>query len=230
MSYIKCEKLILGYDGVPVTGEISFEVNKGDYLCIVGENGAGKSTFVKTLLGLVKPLAGRVLLEDGLKQGELGYLPQQNSAQRDFPATVSEIVLSGTLNSLGHRPFYGTEQKKLAEDSMERLGILELKNESFRRLSGGQQQRVLLARALCTTEKLLLLDEPVAGLDPKVTAEFYELIKELHKSGVTVIMVTHDLAAAAEYSNHILHLGRDRVFFGSTEEYAHSKEAAAFDD
>lgn len=229
MAYIKCENLTLGYDGVSVTENISFEVVKGDYLCIVGENGVGKSTLVKTLLGLIKPLSGTVSMGDGLKQGELGYLPQQNSMQRDFPATVSEIVLSGTLNTLGRKPFYGKEQRELAEKSMEKLGLSQHKNKSFRRLSGGQQQRVLLARALCAAEQLILLDEPVAGLDPKVTGEFYELIKELNKGGVTIIMVTHDLAAAVKYAKHILHLGRDEMFFGTTEEYKSSNTAMAFE-
>lgn len=229
MAFIKCEHLTLGYDGVSVTENISFEVGKGDYLCIVGENGAGKSTLVKTLLGLIKPLSGTVSMGDGLKQGELGYLPQQNSMQRDFPATVFEIVLSGTLNTLGRKPFYGKEQKELAEQNMEKLGISQYKNKSFRKLSGGQQQRVLLARAMCAAGQLILLDEPVAGLDPKVTGEFYELIKELNGSGVTIIMVTHDIAAAVKYAKHILHLGRDEMFFGTTEEYKSSNTTMAFE-
>lgn len=228
MSYIKCEDLTLGYDGVPVTEHISFEVNKGDYLCIVGENGVGKSTLVKTLLGLIKPLSGTLSAGDDLKAGEIGYLPQQNSMQKDFPATINEIVLSGTLSMTGFKPFYTKEQKQLADESMKKLGIYGMKNKSFRRLSGGQQQRVLLARALCATGKLILLDEPVAGLDPKVTKELYELIKELNKDGVSIIMVTHDIKAATKYASHILHLGREEMFYGTAEEYRNSKASTAF--
>ena len=227
MSYITCEKLSLGYDGIPVTENVSFKVEEGDYLCIVGENGVGKSTLVKTLLGLIKPLSGN-LSTNGLTAGEIGYLPQQNTIQKDFPATVNEIVLSGTLRKGKNSPFYTKEQKALCEESMEKLGITNLKNKSFRRLSGGQQQRVLLARALCATEKLVLLDEPVAGLDPKVTGEFYELIKELNKSGISIIMVTHDIKAAVKYAKHILHLGREEMFYGTVEEYNSSKESRLF--
>lgn len=219
MAYIKCENLTLGYDGVPVTEPVSFEVNKGDYLCIIGENGAGKSTLVKTLLNLIKPLSGTITMGDGLKQEEIGYLPQQNSMQKDFPAAVAEIVLSGTLNTAKFRPFYGKAQKQLADDCMKKLGVYQYKNKSFRRLSGGQQQRVLLARALCAADKLILLDEPVAGLDPKVTGELYDMIQELNKNGITIIMVTHDMTAAEEYADHILHLGRNGMFFGTAEEY-----------
>lgn len=227
MAYITCEKLSLGYDGIPVTENVSFWVEEGDYLCIVGENGVGKSTLVKTLLGLIKPLSGSIST-NGLAAGEIGYLPQQNTSQKDFPATVSEIVLSGTLGKGGKSPFYTKEQKALCEESMAKLGISDLKNKSFRRLSGGQQQRVLLARALCATEKLVLLDEPVAGLDPKVTGEFYELIKELNKSGISIIMVTHDIKAAVKYAKHVLHLGREEMFYGTVEEYNSSKEARLF--
>lgn len=226
MAYIKCENLTLGYDGVPVTEAVSFEVGKGDYLCIIGENGAGKSTLVKTLLNLIKPLSGSIRMGDGLKQEEIGYLPQQNSMQKDFPAAVAEIVLSGTLNTVGFRPFYGKAQKALADDCMKKLGVYQYKNKSFRRLSGGQQQRVLLARALCAADKLILMDEPVAGLDPKVTVEFYDMIQELNQNGITIIMVTHDIAAAEEYASHILHLGREELFFGTIEEYRNRKQAA----
>lgn len=228
MAYIKCEDLALGYDGIPVTEHVSFCVEKGDYLCILGENGAGKSTLVKTLLGLVKPLSGNIVMGDGLSQGEIGYLPQQNNMQKDFPATVEEIVLSGTLNSVGLRPFYGKEQKELARESMERLGVDHLRKKSFRCLSGGQQQRVLLARALCLAGKLILLDEPVAGLDPKVTNELYELIKELNGSGISIIMVTHDIKVAGKYASHVLHMGREDMFFGTVEEYNTSKASEIF--
>lgn len=223
MSYITCDNLTLGYDGKAVVSNLSFKVDKGDYLCIIGENGAGKSTLVKTILSLIKPMEGTIEYSDNLKQFEVGYLPQQTVVQKDFPASVWEIVLSGTLPLCGKRPFYTKAEKNIAKENMKKLSIWELKDESYRNLSGGQQQRVLLARALCATSKIILLDEPVTGLDPKVTAEFYELIKEINKEGVTVIMVSHDLHAALSYASHILHVGREESFMGTKDEYLESK-------
>lgn len=219
MALIKTEDLTLSYENVTVIKNMSFEVNSGDYLCIVGENGSGKSTLVKSLLSLKKPVGGSITFGDGLLRKEIGYLPQQTSAQRDFPANVGEVVISGCLNARGIRPFYSARERRLAAENMERLGISEFKNRSYRELSGGQQQRVLLARALCATHKLLLLDEPVTGLDPMVTAELYELISDINKSGVTVIMVTHDMAAALRYASHILCLRSEGWFFGTLDEF-----------
>jgi zinc transport system ATP-binding protein len=228
MAQIKCENASLAYDGMKIVSDLNFEVNKGDYLCIVGENGSGKSTLVKTLLGLKTPNDGEIKFGDGLTQDEIGYLPQQTSAQKDFPASVFEVVISGCLNKLGKKPFFGKNEKAVAEKNIERLGITELKKRCYRELSGGQQQRVLLARALCATEKLLLLDEPTAGLDPKVTMDFYALISELNKSGITIIMVSHDINAAVEYSSHILHMSHKPLFFGTTEDYVKSPIGKAF--
>ncbi len=224
MALIKTEKLTLSYENMTVIENLNFEVKSGDYLCIVGENGSGKSTLVKALLGLKKPVGGSIEFGDGLIQKEIGYLPQQTSAQRDFPASVSEVVISGCLNSRGIRPFYSVKERKTAAENIERLGLTELKNRSYRELSGGQQQRVLLARALCATKKLLLLDEPVTGLDPMVTAEMYGLIEKINKSGVTVIMVTHDMASALRYASHILCLteNKDDGFFGTAAEFLES--------
>lgn len=221
MALIKTENLTLSYENMTVIKELSFEVNVGDYLCIVGENGSGKSTLIKALLSLKKPESGIISLGDGLKQREIGYLPQQTGAQRDFPASVGEVVISGCLNSRGIKPFYSRREKEMASENMERLGITELKKRSYRELSGGQQQRVLLARALCATSKLLLLDEPVSGLDPMVTAELYSLIDGINKSGVTIIMVTHDISAI-RYASHILCLKSDDWFFGTTDEFIQS--------
>ena len=228
MAQIKCNNVSLAYDGSIIVSDLNFEVNKGDYLCIVGENGSGKSTLVKTLLGLKSPNGGSVIFDDGLTQDEIGYLPQQTSAQKDFPASVSEVVVSGCLNKLGRKPFFGKNEKALAEKNIERLGITNLKKRCYRELSGGQQQRVLLARALCATEKILLLDEPTAGLDPKVTMDFYALISELNKSGITIIMVSHDINAAVEYSSHILHMSHKPLFFGTTQDYVKSPIGKAF--
>ena len=192
MSFITVKNLEVGYEKKTITEPINFKVDRQDYLCIVGENGAGKSTLMKTLLGLIKPVGGEIIFGDGLKANEIGYLPQQTVVQRDFPASVREIVLSGCQARAGFRPFYNKEEKKLAEENMERMGITGLADSCYRELSGGQQQRVLLARALCATRKVLLLDEPVSGLDPKVTADMYGLIDGLNRDGITIIMISHD--------------------------------------
>lgn len=218
MPQIVCEKLSLGYEGETIVENLSFSIDAGMYLCIVGENGAGKSTLMKAILGLRQPLSGRVLLGDGLEKKDIGYLSQQTDVQKDFPASVREIVLSGFQGRMGFRPFYKQEEKARAARNMERMGVSGFADRCYRELSGGQQQRVLLARALCAAEKLLLLDEPVSGLDPVVTADMYRIIGELHRSGVTIVMITHDVTEALPCATHILHLGR-RVFFGTRDEY-----------
>ena len=228
MAILTCWDLSLGYDGRVIARGINFKIESGDYLCVVGENGSGKSTLMKTILGLLPPIGGEILTGDGLKRTEIGYLPQQTEVQKDFPASVWEIVLSGCGNRMGARPFYNKEDKERARRNVERMRISHLVKRCYRELSGGQQQRVLLARALCATTKLLVLDEPVAGLDPVVTAEMYELIDELNKKdGITVVMISHDIAAALKYSDHVLHVSAN-VFFGTTEEYKNSGEAVAF--
>ena len=219
MAQLTCQNLCVGYDGKPVLQDLSFQVFAGDYLCVVGENGSGKSTLMKTILGLQPPVSGRILTGDGLRKNEIGYLPQQTMVQKDFPASVREIVLSGCQGRCGSRPFYNKEEKQLALDAMDKMQITQLAKRCYRELSGGQQQRVLLARALCATQKMLLLDEPVSGLDPKVTAEMYALIEKLNcEDGITVIMISHDVAAAVQYASHILHIG-DTVFFGTKDAY-----------
>ncbi len=222
MTLLTIQDLSLGYDSNVLVRDLNFSVNNGDYLCIVGENGSGKSTLMRTILRLQEPVHGQILTGDGLKKNEIGYLPQQTVVQKDFPASVREIVLSGCQGRCGRRPFYGREEKRLADKNMERMGVSHLAERCYRELSGGQQQRVLLARALCATQKILLLDEPVAGLDPKVTAEMYQLIEELNHDGITVIMISHDIAAAVRYASHILHIG-DSVFYGTKEEYLESE-------
>ncbi len=229
MVYLTVKHLCLGYEGKEIIHDLNFTVNKGDYLCIIGENGSGKSTLMRTLLGLQPPLGGQIRTGDGLQSAEVGYLPQQTVVQKDFPATVAEIVLSGCQGKSGVRPFYSRKQKQLAASNMERMGITALKNRCYRELSGGQQQRVLLARALCATGKLLLLDEPAAGLDPKVTADLYHLIDTLHREGITVIMISHDLGAAFTYATHILHVGKT-VFFGEKAAYLASSLARSMQE
>ena len=229
MALITCKDVCLGYDGQAVLQDVNFEVCRGDLLCIVGENGSGKSTLIKGLLGLKAPLSGSITLGDGLKHTEIGYLPQQTELQRDFPASVMEVVLSGRLNGMHGRPFYSKVDRAAALENLERMGIDDLKNQSYQALSGGQQQRVLLARALCATKKLLLLDEPVTGLDPVATGELYNLIKLINLcNNITVIMVTHDIEAALRYSTKVLHLGKTQLFFGATEAYKKSDPARRF--
>lgn len=227
MYQLKCENLTTGYDGKAVAKNINFEISSGDYLCIVGENGSGKSTLVKTLLGLNKPISGNIFFGDGFKKQELGYLPQQTLVQKDFPATVYEIVISGFQGKAGLRPFYTADEKKEAISNMKEMGIYELKDRSYRELSGGQQQRVLLARALCATRKMLLLDEPVAGLDPYVTEEMYQVIKSLNDKGITIIMISHDINAAIKYATHILHIGHE-IIFAKKDDYVNMDNKQVF--
>ena len=228
MAQLTCQNLSLGYDGRAILQNLNFSVNSGDFLCIIGENGSGKSTLMKTLLGLLSPIEGKVMTGDGLQPNEIGYLPQQTVVQKDFPASVEEIVLSGCQGRCGLRPFYNKAEKQLAEQNMERMNITSLKKRCYRELSGGQQQRVLLARALCATQKLLLLDEPVSGLDPKVTLEMYRLIEQINKNdGITIIMISHDIVSAVKYATHILYVGKE-IFFGTKSEYLNSDIAKRF--
>ena len=227
---LSCEDVSLGYEGKAVVEHLNFQIDKGDYLCILGENGSGKSTLMKAILGLKSSMHGKLTMGEDLKANEIGYLPQQSVTQRDFPASVQEIVLSGFLSKRGMRPFYNREEKKIAKKNMDRLEITALAKQCYRDLSGGQQQRVLLARALCATSKLLLLDEPVAGLDPKVTQEMYELILKLNREGITIIMVSHDTQAASQYANKVLYVSDEPEFFDSKEAYLASAVGRKYAD
>ncbi len=226
---IKCEHTDFGYENHDAVIDLNLEIYPGDYLCVVGENGSGKSTLIKGILGLLKPTGGTLAVADELKRGGIGYLPQQTAAQKDFPATVQEVVLSGTLSRRGNRPFYSMAERKLAAHNLERLGMEHLKNKCYRELSGGQQQRVLIARALCATEQLLILDEPITGLDPSAIQDFYHLIKKLNKEdGITIIMVSHDIGNVISQANKILHLHRRVVFCGTAEAYRQSVAGKEF--
>lgn len=221
MSLIKCENLVMTYENKVAVDNVSFTIEKGDYLCIVGENGSGKSTLMKGILGLKKYSSGNI--EYNLKKNEIGYLPQQTIVQKDFPASVYEVVLSGCLNKSKLNPFFSKEQKSLATKNLELLGISDLAKKSYRDLSGGQQQRVLLARALCATGELLVLDEPVTALDPIATTDMYNVIKSLNKNnGITIVMVSHDIDSAIAYGNKIIHMGNKMEFFGTTNNYINS--------
>ncbi len=197
---IKCIDLDIGYDGKAVVSGLNLKINDGDYLCIVGENGSGKTTLMKTLLGLIPLLGGSI---QGLNKNDIGYLPQISDIQKDFPATVEEVVLSGTK-----KLFYRKKEKDLMRFNLERLNIANLSKCKFSELSGGQRQRVLLARALCASKKILLLDEPVSGLDPKAAAMMYEIINKLNKEdGMTIIMISHDLNGSLKYASNVLNVG-----------------------
>ena len=229
MSQLICKDLSLGYDGKAIVKGLNFSVDAGAYLCVVGENGSGKSTLMRTLLGLQLPLHGEIITDDGLRPNEIGYLPQQTAAQKDFPASVREVVLSGCLSRRGRRPFYSKTEKDIASANMEKLGITQLANQCYRELSGGQQQRVLIARALCATRELLILDEPITGLDPMAIQDFYSMIRKLNREDkVAIIMVSHDLRNAVEEANKILHLQKQVLFYGPAHDYMNSKAAGHF--
>lgn len=224
MPLITCDKATFAYEGVPVVRDLDLTIEKGQYLCIVGENGSGKSTLVKGLLGLLKPAGGSVTFGDGLRQSEIGYLPQRMELQPDFPASVWEVASSGC-----HGLWMNAAKRRRVEEQLALMGVSHLSKHSFARLSGGQQQRVLLARALCATQSLLLLDEPVAGLDPLVTRDMYDVIRMLHREmGLTVVMISHDIQAAVQQADRILHLSHDGSFYGTPHEYRHSEMGSAF--
>lgn len=223
MTQITCRDLTIGYGSRIILKHLNFTVNEGDYLCIIGENGSGKSSLMRTILNLQNPINGQILYDHQIQQNGIGYLPQQTSRQKDFPASVREIVLSGCNRRSGFHPFYHASDKKKAVTAMQQLKITHLAHRCYRELSGGQQQRVLLARALCATKKILFLDEPVSGLDPEVTADFYALIRHLNRrEGITILMISHDLQATAADATHILHLGTP-FFYGLASDYFHSE-------
>ena len=226
---IVCSHVDFGYENHDAVIDVTMELNPGDYLCVVGENGSGKSTLIKGLLGLLKPTGGTLTVADELKRTGIGYLPLQTAAQKDFPATVGEVVISGCLSRRGNRPFYSKAEKDLAVSNMEKLGILDLKKHCYRELSGGQQQRALIARALCATDRMLILDEPITGLDPSASQDFYHLIKRLNREEkVTILMVSHDIKNIVGQANKILHLQQNVLFYGSAEEYRKSSTGQKF--
>lgn len=223
MSLIECKHLKVGYENRTAVDDVSFSINEGDYLCIVGENGSGKSTLMKSILGLIPIKSGEIIF-NGLKQNQIGYLPQQTIVQRDFPASVFEVVLSGCLNRLGVKPFFTAKERKIAEDNIKLLNIEKIRKKAYCDLSGGQQQRVLLARALCATEKILLLDEPFTALDTVVSNELYGVIKMLNKErGITVVMISHDVRNSVESSDMVLHMDTKILFYGTSAEYLKSQ-------
>lgn len=220
---LKCEHVDFGYENQDAVIDVSLEVNTGDYTCIVGENGSGKSTLMKGILGLLKPTEGKIEISEELKKAGIGYLPQQTAAQKDFPATVFEVVISGCLGKRGNRPFYSPKEKQTALSNLERLGIADLKKSCFRDLSGGQKQRALIARALCATDKLLILDEPITGLDPSAIQDFYNIIRKLNREEqVAILMVSHDMANIVRQAGKILHLQQKALFWGTVQDYLKS--------
>lgn len=229
MSLISVDNVSFVYGGKTVVSGLSFDIEANDYLCIVGENGSGKTTIMKGITGLKKPSSGSITFGEGLNSYEVGYLPQREEIQRDFPASVEEIVLSGRLNVHSSKTRYSKLDKLSSEGYMHLLGIADLKKEAYRELSGGQQQRVLLARALCSMKRVLLLDEPASGLDPVTSKEMYRIINNINKENdITIIMVTHDMLAASHYAKHILHVENKPLFYGSKEDYFKSEAAKRY--
>jgi len=225
MALIECKNVSFAYEGKTVIRGLNFNLERGDYLCVVGENGSGKSTLVKGLLRLKTPQSGEIIFDDKTAPG---YMPQQSEVQADFPASVLEAVRSGCISRRGLRPYFSKAENARARESMEKLGIWALRRQSFRELSGGQQQRALLARALCSTDTLLILDEPAAGLDPVITSELYSLITQLNRDGLTVVMVSHDIHSAVHHAGKILHLKNTQVFFGTTADYLQTESGRHF--
>lgn len=226
MALITCEKASFAYEGRTVIHDLNLQIERGEYLCVIGENGSGKSTLIKGLLGLIAPVRGRVSYGDGLTHSEIGYLPQRTDVQNDFPASVWEVVTSGCR---GRSLFLNADMRRTAQQNIDLLGISSIRSSSFMELSGGQQQRALLARALCATRSLLLLDEPVAGLDPLVTREMYDVISMLHRErGLTIVMISHDIGTALRYADRILHMSQSGIFLGTPDEYRQSELGRAF--
>lgn len=223
MPLLSCKNLTVAYEKKIAVDRVSFDIEAGDYVCIVGKNGSGKSTLIKSILGLVPTQSGQIQFLEGLKATEIGYLPQQTMVQQNFPASVFEIVLSGCLGRRGWYPFFSKKEKQLALKHMKKLDILAYKNTPYKELSGGQQQRVLMARALCATDKLLVLDEPVTGLDPVMMQTFYQIVKKLNQSEkIAILMISHDIKTAVQFANKIIHLDKSVLFFGSTTDYIES--------
>ena len=228
MKQLECRNVCVNYENTEAVKNVSFSVEEGDYICIVGENGSGKSTLLKAILGLEPIKFGEVIFSENVSKKDIGYLPQQSIIQKDFPASIWEVVLSGCLNNKGIHPFYSPKEKQKAEENIKKLGLNDIKYKSYQELSGGQRQRVLLARALCATKKILLLDEPIAELDPKVTKEMYKIIKKINQDGITIIMVSHDIRFALKNANKILHVRTKKEFFGTTEDYIKSDIGKTF--
>ena len=202
---IKCHQLTLGYGSKNIVNSFDYEINAGDYLCSIGRNGCGKTTFLRGLAGVLRPKAGKIELRDNLQRKQIGYLPQITVTQKDFPASVEEIVLSAFQGKSLLLPFYGRALRERANECLALTRTENLRKACFRELSGGQKQRVLLARALCAAERMLLLDEPVTGLDPESSQNMYNIIKELHEQKkMTIVMVTHDVEASTKYATRIL--------------------------
>lgn len=202
----------IGYKTMFALKNISFDVNSGEYICIIGDNGAGKTTLIKSLLSLNDISSGKI--EINCKRNEISYLPQNSSIPLDFPATVEEIVLTGTQDDKIKAFFYGVNQKKMANSAMEKARITNLAKRRFGELSGGQQQRVLFARAIAKNPKVLILDEPCTGLDSSTCKDFYKLLDDVNSiERVTIIMVLHDLSAVKKYASKIIALNDNKLAF-----------------
>ena len=208
MSIIKIENMSFGYtNSYETLSNINMEINEGEFVTIIGENGSGKSSLIKCILGLNKVQKGKITVKN-----RIGYLPQMTEIQNNFPATIEEIVLSGTIPQNIKKIFYTKEDKKKAEETMKKLNLYDMRKKCFYELSGGQRQRVLIARALCSTDQVLLLDEPVNGLDPKIVTGIYEMLYNLNKNqGLTIIMVSHDIDRSIQYSTRVIEIENGKI-------------------
>ena len=209
MAMITLNNLTLKYDGNVVLQNVNFSVNEGDFICVVGENGTGKSTLIKSLVGLKSIDSGEVIYEN-INRSDISYIAQQNNIKRNFPATVLEVVMQGLEGRKNLTPFYKKEEKALALNALKKLGIETVANKLINELSGGQQRRVLLARALISPKKLLIMDEPVASLDTAAAKEIYTITKNLcENEKMAAIVVLHDLGNAIKYATKILWIKDD---------------------
>ncbi len=224
-NLITAQNITLAFDGHTAAENVSFTLARGDYLCVVGENGSGKSTLLRAVTGEIKPVAGRLMISPELRRAGIGYLPQQSKIQRDFPASVREVVVSGCVRRDNTGLFWKRKSKKRAAEYMKLLHVDALADKCFGELSGGQRQRVLLARAMCASDLLLLLDEPMNGLDPEAAHEMYHAVRMLNRErGLAIMMVSHDVGCALHEAGHVLSMCRGHSFYGTVEEYtAHER-------
>ena len=215
------------YDSLPVLEEINLTIKEHDFLGIIGVNGGGKSTLLKVILGLIKPSKGTVRVFGDTPQESrkyIGYVPQYCLFDLEFPVSVWEVVLMGRLGHTGLFKSYNKEDKKAALDALAKMDMLEYKDRQVGKLSGGQQHRVFIARALAANPKLLLLDEPAAGIDTIIQEEFYELLEKL-KTKMAIVLVSHDISAVSVYVDKIACLNHRLHYHDSKELTAEDLEA-----
>lgn len=216
---VKLEDVWVYYDDVPILEGVNLSIDEDDFLGIIGPNGGGKTTLLKVILGLVKPSRGEVTFLGGDPERNrkfMGYVAQYSMFDRDFPINVWDVVLMGRCGNAGLTKRFSDEDRKIALKALETVGMLDYKDRQIGRLSGGEQQRVFIARALVVEPKILLLDEPTAGIDMPMQTEFYELLAGL-KQRIAIVLVSHDISAVSVYVDKIACLNRQLYYHGSKE-------------